>query len=90
LHIPVNPPPPPPPQEHFEFFFTPEVAEITARVTIRYAPKCSEKTPNVKVRSRIHHWKKIRLLAFFVNKDFTRNWLNRAFFTQKEILGPVQ
>jgi hypothetical protein len=51
---------------------TPENAEVIARETNQYANIFFENTPNLKLRSRIHHWKEnnrneiMKLLAVFL------------------------
>jgi hypothetical protein len=42
--------------EYFELFCKQDIAEVTARETDRYAQKCSENTPNLKLKSRTHRW----------------------------------
>jgi hypothetical protein len=52
----------------------PEIAGVAARETNLYAQKFLENTPNLKGRSRTHHWREtykneiMNLLAFFVTR----------------------
>jgi hypothetical protein len=43
----------------FHLFCTPEIVEVIARETNWYAQKFLENTPNLKLRSRTHHWKEM-------------------------------
>jgi hypothetical protein len=60
--------------EYFGLFCTPEIAGVIARETNLYAQKFLENMPNLKGRSRIHHWKEtnkieiMNLMAFFVTR----------------------
>jgi hypothetical protein len=72
------------PLEYFELFCIPEIAEVIARETNRYAQKCSENTPNLKLGSRNHHWKEtnrneiMKFLAIFLLQGLNR--ITRATF----------
>jgi hypothetical protein len=61
--------------------------EVIARETNRYSNKFLENTPNLKLRSRTHHWKKtnrnelMKLLAFFQQKPD-----NKSYFSWRKIL----
>jgi hypothetical protein len=56
--------------DYFELLITPELAKLISRETNRYAQQCLENMPNLKIRSRVHHWNNtnreeiIKLLAF--------------------------
>jgi hypothetical protein len=45
------------PLEYFELFCMPEIADIIARERNQYARIFLENMPNLKLRSRTHHWK---------------------------------
>jgi hypothetical protein len=51
--------------------------------------------PNLKLRSRTHHWKEtnrieiMKLLAFFCYKDFTRNWITSYFTWSNNLEIPL-
>jgi hypothetical protein len=53
-------------------FYTPEIAEVTARETNRYAQHFLGNIPNLKLRTKTHQWMEtirneiMKLLAFFV------------------------
>jgi hypothetical protein len=49
-----------PPLEYFESFCTPEIVEVIARETNWYVQKFIENMPNLKLRSRAHHGKKMK------------------------------
>jgi hypothetical protein len=49
------------PLEYFELFCTPEIMEVIARETNRYAKKCLENMPKPKLRSGTHHWKETNI-----------------------------
>jgi hypothetical protein len=80
------------PLEYFELFCTPDIAEVIARVTNRYAQKFLENTPNLKLKSRTHRWKEMnrieimKLLAFFLLQGFHQKPNNKSYSSQKEIL----
>jgi hypothetical protein len=86
LEDPRNPP------EYFELFRTSEIAEVTARETNRYAPKCSENTPNLKLRAGTHHWKEsnrnetTKLLTFFLLQGLHQKPDNKSYFPHRKIL----
>jgi hypothetical protein len=44
------------PLEYFELFITPTLAELISRETSQYAEQFLEDMPNLKIRSRVHHW----------------------------------
>jgi hypothetical protein len=89
------------PETPLEYF----VLDITncgiARETNLYAQTFLENTPNLKVRSRAHHWKEtnkneiMKLLAFFLLQRLHQKPDNELFFSQENsgnthIFGPVQ
>jgi hypothetical protein len=37
-------------------FYTPDIREVIARETNQYAQKFLENMPNIKLKSRTHHW----------------------------------
>lgn len=80
------------PLEYFEPFCTPGIVEAIARETNGYAQKFLENTPNIKLRSRAHHWKErnrneiMKLLAFFLLQGLHRNPDNKSCFSHRKIL----
>jgi hypothetical protein len=44
------------PMGYFELFITPELADVISRETNWYAQQFLENMPNLKIRSRVHHW----------------------------------
>jgi hypothetical protein len=80
------------PLQYFELFRTPDIAEVIARVTNRYAQKFLENTPNLKLKFRTHHWMEtnrieiMNLLAFFLLQGVHQKLDNRSYFSRKKIL----
>jgi hypothetical protein len=80
------------PLEYFELFSTPNIAEITARETNRYAQTFLENMPNLKLKSRTHHRKEtnrieiMKLLAFFLLQGLHQKPGNKSCFSQRKIL----
>jgi hypothetical protein len=73
--------------EYFELFCTPAFEEVIARETNLYAQKFVENTPNLKLKSRTHHWKEtMKLLAFFLLQGLHQKPDNKSYFCQREIL----
>jgi hypothetical protein len=78
--------------EYSELFCRPETVEVIATETNRYAQKFLENKPNLKLRSRTHHWKEtnrneiIKLLAFFLLQGLHQKPDNKSYFFQKKIL----
>jgi hypothetical protein len=77
---------------YFELFYTPEITELIAREKKWYTQKLSENTPNIKLRSRAHHWKEMngneimKLLAFFLLQGLHQKPDNKSHFSERKIL----
>jgi hypothetical protein len=80
------------PLKCFELFCIPEIEEVIARETYRYTQKFLENRPNLKLQSRIHHWKEtnrnkiMKLLAFFPLQGLQQKPDNKGHFFQRKIL----
>jgi hypothetical protein len=65
--------------------------EVTAREGNRYAQKFLENMPNLKLKSRTHHWKQtniieiIKLLAFFLSRLHQKPYI-KSYFSHRKIL----
>jgi hypothetical protein len=63
------------PLEYFGLFCTPGIAEVIGSETNQHPKQLLENTPNLKLRSRTHHWKEMNrneimmLLAFFLLQE---------------------
>lgn len=80
------------PLEFFELFITPEIAELISRETNRYAQQFIEKNPELKEKSRVHHWSAtnkdeiMKLLAFFLLQGLHQKPDNKSYFSRRKIL----
>jgi hypothetical protein len=79
------------PLVYFELCCTPEIAEVIAGETNQYANKFLENTPNLKLKSRAHHWKEMsrnemKLLAFFLLQGLHQKLDKKSYFSQRKIL----
>jgi hypothetical protein len=63
--------------------------EVIARETNQCAHKFSENMPNLKIKSRTHHWKEMnrigimKLLAFFLLQGLHQKLDNMSYFCQR-------
>jgi hypothetical protein len=70
----------------------PEIVEVIARETNRYAQNFLENRPNLKLRSMTHHSNKtnrneiMKLLAFFLLQELHQKLDNKRYFSQRNIL----
>jgi hypothetical protein len=80
------------PLEYFELLCTPENAEVIARERNQFAKNFLGNMPNIKLRSRTHHWKEknrneiMKLLAAFLLQGLHQKPYNKRYFSQRKIL----
>jgi hypothetical protein len=73
-------------------FCTPDIAEVIARETNRYAQKFLENTPNLKLKSRTQCWNEMnrteimKSLAFFLLQELHQEPDNKSYFCWRRIL----
>jgi hypothetical protein len=84
------------PLQYLELFCTPDIVEVIARETNRYAQQFLENTSNLEVRSRSHHWKEtdrneiMKLLAFFLLQGLHQKPNKRSYFSwRKTVVTPT-
>jgi hypothetical protein len=80
------------PLEYFALFCTPDIVEVIARETNRYAQTFLENMPNLNLKSRTHCWKEtntieiMKLLAFFLLQGLHQKLDNKSYFCWNKIL----
>jgi hypothetical protein len=78
--------------DYCELFCTTDIAEVIARETNRYAQKLLENAPNLKLKSKTHHWKEtnrneiMKVLTFFLLQGLQQKPDNKSYFWQRKIL----
>jgi hypothetical protein len=81
--------------EYFELFYTPEIAEVIAKEGNWYAKTFLENMPNLKLKSRTHHWREMNrneimnLLAFFLLLGLHQKPDNNYFSKRKLLETPI-